>query len=309
MVSVPLEPDGRNVTFSSHQEQLTDLGLSPPAGRPHLVLGTSCRSSPPFSRCTPSMWRISIKLWSCWNSGPTALLSSRPPFRRYRCPQKCLAFWNNGVSALKYRCWGNLSITFDRARRSVARWRFSITCWSRCRESHATRCCSKTTWRSCLGMTLTGGMRKASPQQCFHFPLGFSGFIWVFSRFSRVTGDYRHSSYPLQQRHPKIREFGGGQGSHPWRVDDPLTLSLSVLRRTWRSCWRYTRCWGRRRTLSTPQTSSSKRATSWNWRPGTPQPWSDTSFWWEKLSDVSSAPLWEPALWNPFISDILMWNV
>lgn len=85
--------------FFSHQEQLTDLRLSLAAGRPRLVSGISCRSSRPFSRCTPSTWRISIKLWSCWNSGPTALLNSRPPFRRYRYSQKCrLGFWKNRFS-------------------------------------------------------------------------------------------------------------------------------------------------------------------------------------------------------------------
>lgn len=32
--------------------------------------------------------------------------------------------------------------------------------------------------------------------------------------------------------------------------------------------------------------SSSKRATSWSWQPGTPRPWSDTSFWWEKHNNT-----------------------
>lgn len=61
----------------------------------------------------------------------------------------------------------------------------------------------------------------------------------------------------------------------------------SSFRRIWRNCWRYTRCWVRRRTSFTPLMSSSKRATSWSWRPGTPPPWRDTSFWWENRSLTS----------------------
>ncbi|CAF98861.1 unnamed protein product, partial [Tetraodon nigroviridis] len=51
----------------------------------------------------------------------------------------------------------------------------------------------------------------------------FAGFIRVLSRFSRIPGDHRHGGYPLQQRHPKIREpeeaagdirDAGGGGGH-----------------------------------------------------------------------------------------------
>lgn len=48
----------------------------------------------------------------------------------------------------------------DRVKRFVAAWRFSITCWSLCRESLDTRCCWKTIWRSCLRTTPTDEMQK-----------------------------------------------------------------------------------------------------------------------------------------------------
>lgn len=137
------------------------------------------------------------------------------------------------------------------------------------------------------GWSWPAGCRK-QVNTLFLFMKHLPGFTCVFSIFSRIFRDYRHSSYSLQQRHQKIRRFEAKVA-----ISDPSTTRYhycSALRRTWRSCWRYTRCLGRRRTLSTPRTNSSKRDRSWSWQPGTPRPWRDTSSWWEKLINVSSCP-------------------
>lgn len=101
----------------------------------------------------------------------------------------------------------NHCFILDRVQMFVAAWHSSITCWSPCRESLATRCCLKITWRNFLLMTLTVQMRKVSWKifNSLYEGSALQGSIWLtlFS-FVRIIGNHRHSSHSLQQRHQEI---------------------------------------------------------------------------------------------------------